>query len=237
MGNHAGGPQPDGWQYTKNDDYFTMVEARIRSVDMVWVSQFLDIISESGFASQNLSIKDIGCQAFQFYKLMKKRGLSCEYFGYELEKRYVDIGLRYFPELDGRYVIGDFSRIDDPIRTDVSVCSATIEHVDRWGPFLENMLGTTSKLALIRTFLGDSTERTEARLVGAAATYPIWQFSFRDFLTAVRRQGFLPEVLRDRYTDSLPKLLDVKPDGLVRTQYVVAARRIEAGRPSSASGS
>lgn len=212
------------WNHTQGANYIPMIRDRIEKVDLVWVCQFLDIIhAQLGSAA---SIKDIGCQAFQFYKEIKKRGLSYDYHGYELDQQYVKLGLEYFPELSDKVDVGDFAKLANVKNTDVTVCSATLEHIDGWVEFLHKMLDTTSKVAVIRTFLAQHTQRDLGSHVGATEPYPIWQFSFRDFLTVMRRRGFFPEVVRDRYTDSLPKFLDVQPDGIIRTQYVVVARKI-----------
>ncbi len=216
---------PSSWNHTQGSNYIPMVRDRIEKVDLVWVSQFLDIIH--AYTDNTASIKDIGCQAFQFYKEIKKRGLSYDYYGYELDQQYVNLGLEYFPELSNQVEVGDFAKLANVKNTDVTVCSATIEHVDDWINFLQKILDTTSKLVVIRTFLAEHTKRDLGNHKGASDPYPIWQFSFGDFLTVMRRRGFFPEVLKDRYTDSLPKFLDVQPDGIIRTQYVIVARRIE----------
>lgn len=220
------------WNHTQGSNYLPMIRSRIEKVDLVWVSQFLDILQKE--MSGSGSIKDIGCQAFQFYKEIKKRGLSFDYHGYELDQSYVDLGLEYFPELSQKVYVGDFAKLPSVKQTEATVCSATIEHIDHWIGFLQKMLSTTSNVAVIRTFLGEDTRRDLCHHDGVADTYPIWQFSVRDFLTEIRRCGFFPEVCRDRYTDSLPKFLDVRPDGIIRTQYVIVARRIESAKNEAA---
>jgi hypothetical protein len=203
-----------------------MIRHRIENVDLVWASQFIDILQEE--PNKLVSIKDIGCQAFQFYKEIKKRGLPFDYHGYELDQNYVNLGLEYFPELSNKVLVGDFANLDEVKFTDITVCSATIEHIDGWIEFLQKMLNTTSNIVVIRSFFGENTKRSICNHNGATDNYPIWQFSFSEFLAVIRKSGFFPEIVRDRYTNSLPKYLDVLPDGIVRTQYVIIARRIGA---------
>lgn len=212
------------WIQTQGPNYLSMIRQRIENVDLVWVSQFLDILQ--GEPDKSVSVKDIGCQAFQFYKEVKRRGVSLDYYGYELDQNYVDLGLEYFPELTNKVIVGDFAKLYEVKHTDVTVCSATIEHIDCWIGFLQRMLNTTSNVVVIRSFFGENTKREICNHNGATDNYPIWQFSFSEFLAVIRKCGFYPEIVRDRYTDSLPKYLDVLPDGIVRTQYVVVARRI-----------
>lgn len=89
----------NSWQHTQNSDYVKLIRDRIENVDLTWVKQFLDIINHEADTSNRISIKDIGCQSFQFYKQIKKNKLPYDYYGYELDESYVKIGLEYFPEL------------------------------------------------------------------------------------------------------------------------------------------
>lgn len=212
------------WNNTQGPNYIPLIRHRLENIDLVWVSQFLDILQAE--SNKLVSIKDIGCQAFQFYKEIKKRGLPYDYHGYELDQSYVDLGLEYYPELSKKALVGDFAKFNEVKHTDITVCSATIEHVDSWVEFLQKILNTTSSIVLIRSFFGEKTERDICNHKGATANYPIWQFSFSEFTAVIRKCGFSPEICRDRYTDSLPKYLDVLPDGMIRTQYVIVARRI-----------
>jgi hypothetical protein len=139
--------------------------------------------------NETLSIKDIGCQTFQVYKQIKSKNLSFHYYGYELDKNYVDIGLKYFPELESKEIIGNFLEVSKPIYTDVSVCSATLEHIDDWILFLEKILESTSSYVYIRTFMGDTTQRVTGNQFGA-------------------------------------KMLNLNSEGIIRTTYVIQAKRI-----------
>lgn len=214
----------NSWQHTQNEEYLDLIKRRIESVELTWVSQFLDSITGLEPSGEKLSVKDIGCQTCQVYKQIKSRALPFEYYGYELDKIYADIGLKYFPELSSKITLGDFLDIEKPIDTDISVCSATIEHIDNWIPFLGKLLGSTSKYAYIRTFLGETTQRAVGYHAGASQGYPIWQFSYKDMFTAIRDFGFYPELRRDTFTESLPRLLNVNPNGIVRSIYIIEAR-------------
>lgn len=217
----------NSWQHTQNSDYIKLIRNRIENVDLTWATQFLDIINNEVDTFCNISIKDIGCQSFQFYKQIKINKLPYDYYGYELDESYVKIGLEYFPELSKNIYLGDFTKNDDVKQTDISLCSATIEHVDNWNIFLEKMLSSSNKMAIIRTFLGENTERKSVRATDAKADYPIWQFGFTDFLNAIDKLGWKPEVKRDSFTDSLPiyKSYGVDVTGVVRTQYIVVAKK------------
>jgi hypothetical protein len=216
----------NSWQHTQNANYLELIKNRIESVELTWVTQFLDSLINLEKLNDNLTIKDIGCQTFQVYKQIKSKNLSYQYFGYELDKTYIDFGLKYFPELQSKVTLGNFLEIKEPIHTDISVCSATIEHIDNWILFLEKILGSTSDYVYIRTFLGETTQRVVGYHSGAAEGYPIWQFSFQDMFTAIRDFGFYPELRKDTHTESLPRLLNVSPNGIIRSTYVIQAKRI-----------
>ncbi len=216
----------NSWQHTQNLDYIKLIRERMENVDLTWVSQFIEIIKNE-FSTRIISIKDVGCQSFQFYKQIKKNNLPYEYYGYELDEEYVKIGLEYFPELRNNFYLGDFTNFENIKETDISLCSATIEHIDNWNLFLEKMLSSTSKTTIIRTFLGESTERISVRTKDAKTDYPIWQFGFRDFLNAIDKQGWKPEIKRDIYTDSLPiyKSYGIDKTPVIRTQYVIVSKK------------
>lgn len=212
------------WNHTQDDQYLNLIKNRIESIDLIWTSQFLDILEGSNTNFKD--IKDIGCQAFQFYKEIKRRSFFIEYYGYELDQAYVSLGLEYFPELTNYVYVGDFANLNEVRETDVTVCSATLEHIEDWKPFLRKMLESTSSTVLIRTFLSNQSTLDICRNLNSSDSYPIHQFSFSEFLSEIKKFGFNPEIIRDRYTDSLPKLLNVNPNGIIRTQYVVVAKKI-----------
>ena len=84
----------NSWQHTQNSDYIKLIRHRIENVDLIWVKQFLNIINnEVDTNNKYISIKDIGCQSFQFYKQIKNNNLPYDYYGYELDKSYIEIGL------------------------------------------------------------------------------------------------------------------------------------------------
>ena len=103
----------NSWQHTQNSDYVKLIRDRIENVDLTWVKQFLDIINHEADTSNRISIKDIGCQSFQFYKQIKKNKLPYDYYGYELDESYVKIGLEYFPELKKNIYLGDFTKYNE----------------------------------------------------------------------------------------------------------------------------
>lgn len=215
-----------GWQHTKSEAYIESVEQRLLNVSLTWVEQFLDIILEKNGMS-SASINDFGCQSFQFYKGLKSRALNFDYRGYDLEAKYVEIGLRVFPELIDKYSLMDISVSPPPARGDISVMSATLEHIHDYRSALKNILSHTNRLVVLRTFFGDRTYCSIAREKGASHDYLIWEFSFSEIMGIFDELGFTTSIIRDRYTDSMPKYLshEYVTKGIVRSQYVLVGER------------
>lgn len=217
------GNLPQNWQETQNDDYLQLIKSRAVGIELVWVQQMFEIFLKRGGV---LSVKDIGCQAFSVYKYIKTHSVNIEYFGYEIEYEYVKIGLSLFPELSDKITIGDFSLIESVVETDLTVISATLEHVDVWGQFLKKALLSTRKTLYLRTFVGGKTVRSEGLLPGAIRPYTIWEFGLKDLLYQIESSGFNVEIRRDEYTMSEPLYLDVEPKKLERSMYVIIANRV-----------
>lgn len=209
-----------GFQKSQNDDYLRLVENR-PTTDLTWVAQALDIMKPYATNLDKMIVKDIGCQAFQFYRQMKMRFPLWQYFGYDIEREYIEIGLKHFPELAQNYVIEDFSTIRNPLQSNFSVLSSTLECVDNWLGFLDNLFNSTTDLVCIRAFLGEETKRASVLLDEASKDYPTWQFGFEDIMSKIDKLGWRPVIVRDRYTDSMPILKSYgnakRP--LIRTHY------------------
>lgn len=208
------------FQKSQNDDYLRLVENR-PTADLTWVAQALDIMEPYAAKPGQVTVKDIGCQAFQFYRQMKLRFPAWQYYGYDIETTYIDIGLKHYPELKNNYRLADFSTTADPLKTNFSVLSSTLECVDNWLGFLDNLFRSTTDLVCIRAFLGNETKRASVRLDEATEDYPTWQFGFEDIMSKIDKLGWWPVVARDRYTDSLPilKSYGQAKRPLVRTHY------------------
>ena len=213
-----------GWQHTQYEGYLRLIEDRIQNVDLTWVEQFLDVVQNDLGDAKTLKIKDIGCQAFQFYKQIKKKNLPYQYVGYDLDQQYVDLGLKYFPEMMDKVHVGDVTQYEKLVETDVTVMSATLEHIDNWALLIDKILSSTKEQVLIRTFMGENTVRDLVRAEGASDFYPIWQFGFNDLMSAIGKRGWHSKVIRDEYTGSLPeyKTYGVDRVGIVRTQYILS---------------
>ena len=74
---------------------------RLNNIRLTWCQQVLNILKNFSIKSVN----DLGCNYFQLYKEIKIRNLKYNYFGYDIDKNFVDLGLKKFPELKNKYKI------------------------------------------------------------------------------------------------------------------------------------
>ncbi len=105
--------EPLNWHNTQDDGYLKQVTFRAKQERLTWCSQLFDLLErpETGLSPSSFSLNDFGCQYFQVYKELISRGhLSVDYFGYDMEKRYLDVGLRLFPELKSSCKVADVAR-------------------------------------------------------------------------------------------------------------------------------
>ena len=189
---------------------------------MIWTNQVSNIIHERTWHN---TINDIGCNVGHLYKTLASCGPNVnelthfEYYGIDIEPAYLKIARERFPK--GKFVLSDVEQ--DPIPpAEISVCSATLEHLETPIQTLRSILGETKNLIILRTLVGESSQSHLRMKPKAKKPYVIHQFSFLELLTPIEEYGFHTEVIRDTATDSMPKYID---KGIVRTQYIVVGRK------------
>ena len=72
-----------------------MYSYRAAKVRLEWCKQILSLIKKFKIKS----INDLGCNYFQLYKEIYYQKLRYSYFGYDIDKKFVSIGLKYFPSM------------------------------------------------------------------------------------------------------------------------------------------
>lgn len=211
---------------SQNEEYLNVCIIRAKEEYLAWVEQFLDIIEDTTcydkrkYLDKRKSLNDIGCNLGQFWKGLKKRHLNIDYNGYDIEPIYIRETSKIFPEIHNRLYLLDITR-ERPKVADVSVMSAILEHLDSLSPGLDNILQTTEELFILRTFLGDTNDKSIFMKEGAKKYYYINQYSFLDILELFDKYGFDTSVVIDKYTESMPKYLG---QGIVRTQYIIIGK-------------
>lgn len=208
---------------SQNQQYLDEIVRRVNDEYLVWVEQFLDIIEEhyDCLGEGNIRLNDVGCCVGQFWKGLKRRRLDIEYYGIDVESKYINTALEIFPELKDHLIQMDITQ-EKPDDSQITVVSATLEHLQFLYPALDHILKTTEKLVLIRTFLGEHTSKSIFMKKGALFPYYVNQYSFCEILECFEIHDFETIVVRDVYTDSMPKYLG---QGIVRTQYLVIGNK------------
>jgi hypothetical protein len=209
------------FQRSQDLKYLEIITHRVKHEYLMWVEQFLDIIEEEGDFSDQTFLNDIGCNVGQFWKGLKRRNLSIQYRGYDIEEKYLAIACSIFTELSDCLYHMDVTR-EKPATSDISVVSATLEHFESLSPGLDHILETTKKTLILRTFSGDHSDKSIFMKDGADMYYYINQYSFLEILELFDKFNFSTDVIRDRYTDSMPKYLG---KGIVRSQYVFVGHK------------
>lgn len=216
--------QASGFAHAADPNYFELLMRRLdeRGPELTFLAQFRDLLGED--VEAGLSLLDVGCATGYAHRAF--RDLGVRYVGIDIEQSYLDAARNHFSD-DSRaaFAFHDIlaAPYDDPC--DIVICDAVLEHLPGLEPGLSNLAKSCRNTLLLRTFLGPSEE-----IYDRAAPNPIFQDSHRKFsnqyaVTEVRERleqlGFTTEIVRDRYTESLPRGVD----GVFRTFYVVIARR------------
>ena len=165
---------------------------RINNVKLIWVDQVINLLKYFKIKK----INDIGCCYFQFYKGLKNKK-KYNYFGYDIEEKFIKLGLKKFPELYKNYKIGDVTRID--LRNcDCSIVSAIIEHVQNPYRLIEKICKSSKKILVVRTYLGI---RDEILLKKNSKTpYYFNQLSKDKVKKKFKSFGFNPIIILDEAT-------------------------------------
>jgi ubiquinone/menaquinone biosynthesis C-methylase UbiE len=205
---------------TQNDEYLKLSSQRLSEPPLFWVSQFTQLIND--FIGENKGkyvINDIGCNVGHFARNMKFINSDILYRGIDISKTYLEIAKHHFPALD--FYVEDFSQKELNIsrfNCDISVVSATIEHIDKYEQFLENVFGSTKQMVLIRTFLGETSEMDYCLKEGASSSYLIRQFVLPDLINKSYNKDWIFECLEDKATQSQPKIIC---NSIIRTQQII----------------
>ena len=205
---------------TQNAEYLTLSSQRLSEPTLIWVNQFTQIINN--FIGENKGkyvINDIGCNVGHFARNMELINSDIEYRGIDISKTYLEIAKHHFPKLN--FFIEDFAQKELNIfqfKCDISVVSATLEHIYDYEQFLINIFETTGQLVLIRTFIGETSEMDYCLKEGAKQSYLIRQFVLSDLVNREFNQDWLFKEIIDEATLSKPKVIC---NSITRSQQIL----------------
>jgi 2-polyprenyl-3-methyl-5-hydroxy-6-metoxy-1,4-benzoquinol methylase len=205
---------------TQNDEYLKLSSQRLSEPPLIWVNQFTQIINN--FIGENKGkhvINDIGCNVGHFARNVELINADIAYRGIDISKTYLEIAKHHFPKL--HFYIEDFAQKELNISQfycDISVVSATLEHIDDYEQFLSNIFKTTRQMVLIRTFIGETSEMDYCLKEGATQSYLIRQFVLSDLVNKGFNKDWLFEEIIDEATLSKPKVIC---NSITRSQQIL----------------
>ncbi len=190
---------------------------RLENVRLTWCQQVFEIIKKKKFL--NPKINDLGCNYFQFYKEIKINKYKCDYFGYDIDKKFLNLGLVKFPELKKKYKITNIENTNLR-KTDISIISDTLEVTEKPEKILKNIISSTKKVIILRTFL--STEE-KVQIVKnnkfLNVPYFINCFSYNMIIDYFIRNNFFPQIYPDLATN-LSQVNEIFPN-VSRQFYII----------------
>jgi SAM-dependent methyltransferase len=209
----------------QDEDYLILALQRLNedSPPLHWCAQFLSIIHDQfRGSSAPLSIHDIGCNVGHFCRVLPELTHEVTYRGYDISETYLGLARERHPHHN--FALLDIATDQPGQKADISIISATLEHIEQWEAALVNILASTKQQVLLRSFFGMQPASDMYKKVQAAHPYLIRQFTFEQVASAAENQGFSTRFLRDWATDSIPQYLGC---GVTRTQYIAVLRKDE----------
>ena len=210
---------------TQNKDYLDLSIKRLNEPALIWVSQFTDIINSKvkSFDKPILRINDIGCNVGHFYRNLNEIKSKVNYTGFDISQTYLDIAHNHFPEAN--FILEDVgsSKFDKTkYNCDISIISATLEHIEDFEVFLENVFESTNHLVLIRTFIGDESRKDYCLKPGATQSYLIRQFQLVELKDKSFNSSWNCEEIEDLATGGVQKQVC---DGIDRSQRILSFQK------------
>ena len=215
----------------QSEAYFELCKYRIKNVHLTWVEQFLDLIEDNIDTSVEFCINDIGCNLGQFYKGLRRRKFckNVEYYGLDNSEKYLKEAKIIFSDIKSNFININICETSPPFKCNVSISSATFEHLNNYTKALTNTFQTTKNLFLLRTFLSESYDNENLSIKGGN-NYPVQQFSFHEICSIAKENNFYTEIIRDRFTDSLPSPVGNRTGEniIMRTFYICIFKPINS---------
>ena len=211
---------------TQNKDYLDLSIKRLNEPALIWVSQFTDIINSKikTIDKPVLRINDIGCNVGHFYRNINEIKSKVNYTGFDISKTYLDIAHNHFPEAN--FILEDVgsSKFDKTkYNCDISIISATLEHIEDFEVFLENVFESTNDLVLIRTFIGNESRKDYCLKPGATQSYLIRQFQLAELKDKSFNSSWNCDEIEDLATGGVQKQVCY---GIDRSQRILSFQKV-----------
>lgn len=216
------------WQNTQNKEYLNLLRIRLTDLPLTWVTQFIDIIKSNLINSRHkcfetLRINDFGCNVGHFYRGCQGSLQNFIYTGYDISETYLSIARSALKiSKSDEFILLDISSpISKPLikPADISVISATLEHIENYSQALENIFSSTSQLVILRTFIGKESLKDYCLTYGAKEKYLIQQFALDDLIRNPNLRGWNIEFAIDKATNGDIKFVCNGKKYLAPNQY------------------
>ena len=168
------------------------------------MNQFVKIINQSmGEGGGTTTLNDLGCGVGNFYRGVDFLQGSINYRGYDVSDIYLSTAREFFPA--GNFIKLDISEYM-PQEADVTVMSATLEHLDNYTNALKNIFFSTKKLFILRTFIGPESLFDRCQTFQATDSYLIRQFTIEEIRLNLP-EGWRYDLLEDSATNGKIKFV------------------------------
>ena len=141
-----------------------------------------------------------------------------------MDKKFINLGLTMFPELKRKYKLANIENTNLR-KSDISIIADTLEHTEQPERILKNIISSTKKIIILRTFLS-SEEKVQIvknkKILNAP--YLINCFSFNMINEYFIKNDFFPQVYPDLATN-FSKINNVFPDVQRRFFIVVFTKK------------
>ena len=183
----------DWHQTTQNEKYLQLCIRRLDEPILTWVNQITKMIPQD-----NITVNEIGCNVGHFYRGIQNKNIT--YRGYDVSKTYLDIAKQRFGE--------HFYELDitsqTPELADITIVSATLEHLENYEEALKNIFISTTNKVIIRTFIGHRKKTNYRLKPESKEPYVIHQFTKKQ----LNPHKIPLTVIKDEATKSKPYKID-----------------------------
>ena len=179
---------------------------RLERVRLTWCQQVLEILNKMNF--MNPKINDLGCN----------------YFGYDIDKKFISLGLSKFPELKKKHKITNIENASLR-KSDISIISDTLEITEKPEKIIKNIISSTKKVVILRTFLSTKEKvQVVKNSKFLSVPYFINCFSYNMIIDYFLKNNFFPQIYPDLATN-LSEVNEIFPNVRRRFYIVVFSKK------------
>jgi len=152
---------------------------------------------------------------------------NLEYLGIDISETYLGIARVAFPQLSFQNVDFSSKSVDlKELNSDITIISATFEHILDWKTALSNIIESTTTLIIMRTFIGNEFKQEYCNKPRAVDSYLIQQFKYQQIADVAASNGFRIEMEIDLATLGTPKIVCESPR-IIRSQQVLVLAKVQ----------